>query len=163
MSGSTGPGAPGPTAEGPSRGAAGPVARRALLAAFPAAMFLLSMFWRFVPEPLSGPLGAFLSFTCHRMGSRCLHLAWGVTGLCARCTCFWLGMAAALASPVPAAAGTLRGATIGLAMLLPMALDGFLQYAGLYESTAAARIVTGVLGGAGTAVALRALLGPGRR
>jgi uncharacterized membrane protein len=135
-----------------------PAVRRLLAALFPAAMAALSICWRLVPGSLSRPLGSFLSLTCHRLASRSLHLPWGVSGLCARCTFYWLGLAVFILLPRVVPGRTLRALLAGFIMVLPMVIDGALQYAGLYESTNAMRIATGLLGGAGTAVALRALL-----
>ncbi len=42
----------------------------------------------------------------------------------------------------------------GLLLILPMALDGSLQFIGLYESTNIMRLFTGFLGGAGLCVLL---------
>ena len=69
-----------------------------------------------------------------------------MSGLCARCTAFWTGMALLAAVPV----ARLRiGFTASVLMLVPMIADGFMQYAGLYESTALLRTATGFLAGAG--------------
>ena len=91
-------------------------------------------------------LGKFLATTCHRIPERCITLPWGVSGLCARCTAFWTGMALLAAAPV----ARLRiGFTASVLMLVPMIADGFMQYAGLYESTTLLRTATGFLAGAG--------------
>lgn len=136
-----------------------PALRRLLAAIFPAAMFVASLSWPVLPRAGSRPLGSFLSLTCHRLAWRSLHLPWGVSGLCARCTFYWLGLAVFILLPRVVPGRTLRVLLAGFIMLLPMVIDGALQYAGLYESTNAMRIATGLLGGAGTAVALRAVLG----
>lgn len=97
-------------------------------------------------------LGSLLATTCHRILERCIPLPWGTSGLCARCTAFWAGMALAAAlfrSP-------LRGIPfpVRVAMILPMAADGSMQLAGLYESTLLLRISTGILAGAGVSLLL---------
>ncbi len=106
-------------------------------------------------HPLLGRAGAvelsrFLSSTCHRIPERCIALPWGSSGLCARCTAFWAGMALAAALPhgVRRAVKFPRQA----AMLLPMIADGFMQLAGLYESTLLLRTATGTLAGVGVSL-----------
>jgi len=92
-------------------------------------------------------LGAILSTTCHRIPERCIPLPWGTSGLCARCTDFWAGMAFAAAlvrSPLSSLPFPIRAA-----MILPLVADGVMQLAGLYESTLLPRSATGVLAGAG--------------
>jgi uncharacterized membrane protein len=126
-------------------------------------MFMLSVGWPLLPRSFARTTGFFLSLACHRMETRCLHMAWGVSGLCARCTFFWLGLAMAMILPQPSSGSRLRGALTGLALLLPMMIDGALQYAGLYESTNPIRTATGLLGGAGASMAFRALLSAGSR
>ncbi len=92
------------------------------------------------------------------MASRSLALPWGLSGLCARCTFFWLGFSVFLflaRLPLRSRASVLAG---GLLLLLPMSADGLMQSAGLYESVNSVRVITGLLGGSGAAMALRALL-----
>lgn len=85
-------------------------------------------------------------------------MPWGISGLCARCTSFWLGLSVFLflaRLPLRTRASVLAG---GLMLMLPMAADGLLQSAGLYESVNSVRFITGLLGGAGSAMVLRGLL-----
>jgi uncharacterized membrane protein len=90
-----------------------------------------------------------LSLTCHRLPSRSFEWA---PGLCARCTFFWIGV---LLSSTLMFFRKLPGSVLtGLLLILPMALDGSLQYIGLYESTNLARLLTGFLGGTGLCVLL---------
>jgi uncharacterized membrane protein len=126
-------------------------------------MFLSSISWPLLPIPVARPLGAFLSLTCHRLASRSLDLPWGACGLCARCTAFWLGLSVFILVPPPAPANTGRAMLLGFLLLLPLAVDGILQYAGLYESTNAVRTGTGMLAGAGAAIVLGAGLRAGSR
>jgi uncharacterized membrane protein len=105
----------------------------------------------------AGALDDFLGWTCHRMPSRCLELPWGISGLCARCTAFWAGLG------LSAFALLLSGARPrflpGALLLAPMAIDGGLQYLGVYESLQVVRIATGLLAGAGTAALMLFLAG----
>lgn len=91
-------------------------------------------------------LGNVLATTCHRMPERCIQLPWGTSGLCARCTAFWAGMALLTAMP---RARKRIGFPASALMLVPMIADGLLQYGGLYESTLLLRTATGFLAGAG--------------
>ncbi len=75
-------------------------------------------------------------------------------GLCARCTSFWLGMAF---SAVLLFFRKLPGSiAAGLLMMVPLVLDGTLQFAGFYQSTNLARLITGFLAGAGISVLFEA-------
>jgi len=123
-----------------------------LLLGIPAGlMFLFS-----IGRPAMGTGGNFidpvLSATCHRMPSRCLMLPWGITGLCARCTAFWLGLATGtliLYKPV------IRiPFWSGFPALLPLVADGMLQYHSSYESTNFLRLITGLAAGFGISVIL---------
>jgi|GEM_PF-1105053 len=140
-----------------------PALRRCAAAAFPAAMFLVSVTWPLLPHAVARPVGSFLSLTCHRLPSRSILLPWGLCGLCARCTAYWLGTAVFILFPPPVARRGVRSLLTGLALLLPLVIDGALQYAGLYESTNVLRVATGLLAGAGTAVLLRGALPASRR
>lgn len=103
-------------------------------------------------------LGNFLATTCHRIPERCIPLPWGISGLCARCTAFWAGMALLTAMPE---ARRRIGFPASVLMLVPMIADGLLQYAGLYESTLLLRTSTGFLAGAGFSVLLLSAAGRG--
>ena len=121
----------------------------AILLGVPAGlMFLFS-----VARPMMGSNENFidpvLSASCHRMPSRCIALPWGVSGLCARCTAFWLGLSAGilvmyrLLIRIPF--------RIGFPLLLPLIADGLLQYHLSYESSNLIRSVTGLAAGFGIA------------
>jgi len=104
------------------------------------------VFGAFVNPPFIRPL---LSLTCHRLPSRSFNWA---PGLCARCTFFWIGV---LLSSALMFFKKLPGSVLtGLLLILPMALDGSLQFIGFYESTNIMRLLTGFLGGAGLCVLL---------
>jgi uncharacterized membrane protein len=100
-------------------------------------------------------LSRLLSGTCHRIPERCIALPWGTSGLCARCTAFWAGMA--LLAALPELTRRRIGFPASVLMLVPMTADGLMQYAGLYESTLLLRIVTGSLAGAGFSLLLLGL------
>ena len=91
-----------------------------------------------------------LSASCHRMPSRCIALPWGTSGLCARCTAFWLGLATGILlmyKPmirIPF--------WTGFPLLLPLIADGLLQYNSVYESSNLIRSVTGLAAGFGISV-----------
>jgi len=120
-----------------------------LLAAVSLLFFAASLVQPALSGGASRQLGELLGKTCHRYPHRSLHLPWGTSGLCARCTAFWaaaglacLGLMAGMRPP---------GLAAGLLLILPLALDGGLQYAGLYESTNFLRILTGLAAGSGVA------------
>jgi uncharacterized membrane protein len=99
-----------------------------------------------------------LTLGCHAHPERCLEWRGRRMPICARCTGIVAGNLAAL--PWFAAQG-LPGtdlALAGLALLLPAALDGWLQLATRYRSGPARRLSTGLFAGFGQAlVALGAL------
>ena len=120
-----------------------------LLAAVSMAFFTASLIHPLLHGESGRILGELLGKTCHRFPHRSLHLPWGISGLCARCTAFW--GAAGLASLAMALGFRPPGLPAGLLMLVPLIADGGLQYLGLYESTNLMRVATGLLAGAGVA------------
>ncbi|MBN2588188.1 MAG: DUF2085 domain-containing protein [Candidatus Fermentibacteraceae bacterium] len=112
-------------------------------------LFLMSMV-----RPVLGEAGNFsdpvLTSLCHRMQSRCIHLPWGPSGLCARCTAFWFGLflgTVAMYRPrfrLPFWSG--------LPALLPLIADGLVQLCTTYQSSNPVRMLTGLAAGLGIAV-----------
>lgn len=99
--------------------------------------------------PLLRPL---MRLSCHRIPRRSLAFPWGTAGQCARCTGFWAGALAISAVMVfRMVPGTLG---LGFCLVIPMVVDGSLQYIGLYESTNLIRLVTGAAAGAGLGILL---------
>jgi uncharacterized membrane protein len=138
--------------------------RSALVAAGTVALLLLllSLLHGLLPPSLTRLGDPVLSVTCHRLPERSIRLPWGVTGLCARCTAFWSGLAAgALLSVLTGRAPVKIG--ISFLMLLPMIIDGSMQYLGVYNSSGPLRIVTGLVCGLGFAFVLAALSTRGGR
>ncbi len=119
-------------------------------------LLLLSLLTPLLPESLSRSTDPVLSATCHRLPARSLQLPWGITGLCARCTSFWAGVTAGVAI-VLVTGRKILGIPVAFLMLLPMILDGSLQYLGLYESSNALRVMTGASSGFGLAFILAVL------
>ena len=122
----------------------------AILLGVPAGlMFLFS-----IARPVMGDSGDFidpvLSATCHRLTSSCLTLPWGISGLCARCTAFWLGLAAGVVLMY----SHIRKIPFwtGFPLLLPLIADGLLQFHSSYESCNFVRLVTGLAAGSGISV-----------
>ncbi|MCK5115122.1 MAG: DUF2085 domain-containing protein [Candidatus Aegiribacteria sp.] len=122
----------------------------AILLGVPAGlMFLFSIAW-----PVSGSsedaIDPILSASCHRIPSRCIELPWGISGLCARCTAFWLGLSAGILAMyrplirIPF--------WTGFPLLLPLIADGLLQYHSIYESSNLLRSVTGLAAGFGISI-----------
>jgi uncharacterized membrane protein len=85
---------------------------------------------------------------CHGRPERCLHLYGIPMPICARCAGIYLGMLAGLAlfRLIPLLRERLMRA-VAFAAVVPLAVDGLTQLAGLRESTNALRIATGVIAG----------------
>ena len=122
----------------------------AILLCVPAGlMFLFS-----IARPVMGSSGNFidpvLSASCHRMSFRCIALPWGISGLCARCTAFWMGLSAGI---LVMYRPMIRLAFwTGFPLLLPLIADGLLQYHSMYESSNFLRSVTGLAAGFGISI-----------
>lgn len=99
------------------------------------------------PEMIRLPFRIF----CHGIASRSIEIAGTPMPICARCTGIYAGMLCA------ALMWLIRGWSqrIGVAgwvavlMIIPLAIDGTTQAAGLRESVNALRLLTGFLAGAG--------------
>ena len=119
----------------------------AILLGVPAGlMFLFS-----VARPVLGNDGNIidpvLSASCHRMPSRCIALPWGISGLCARCTAFWLGLMSGILIMYRPMFRVLFW--VGILLLLPLIADGLVQYHSSYMSNNLIRSVTGLAAGFG--------------
>ena len=115
----------------------------------PSALFgLSSLLHPVLPDGVTRFIDPALSLTCHRLPQRLLTMPWGPSGLCSRCTGFWLGLLTcaltlhlsrrAPASLVPA-----------VLLLLPGLVDVVLLMAGLWSGSNLVRSVTGLAGGWG--------------
>jgi|TARA_Y100001980_G_C14360272_1_gene168406 uncharacterized membrane protein len=82
--------------------------------------------------------------TCHQAADRSFHIGVRKFPVCARCTGIYAG---ALASVV--ISFWLQSPILFAAMLLPMILDGTIQYFTKYRSTNTRRFVTGAVFGYG--------------
>ncbi|MCK5065756.1 MAG: DUF2085 domain-containing protein [Candidatus Fermentibacteraceae bacterium] len=122
----------------------------ALLLGVPAAVFFLLS----VAFPVLGKTGdifdPILSATCHRLTERCIQMPWGTTGLCARCTAFWFGLAVGISFMYP---GIIRiPFWTGVLFLIPLIIDGVVQSVTPYESTNVLRVLTGLTAGTGISI-----------
>ena len=83
---------------------------------------------------------------CHGIPSRCLTL-WNVPmPICARCTAIYAGFFAGLMTFLAIRTDRLRTLRwFAIVAVLPLALDGLTQAAGLRESTNTLRMATGLL------------------
>lgn len=128
-------------------------------------------------EPVTWPY-AFGALVCHQLPDRSFTIAGNQFPVCERCLAVELGMVAALAAAVLVAPrggfvtalsaflpGRLRSRAgvlaTGVALMLPMVLDGGLQLATAYVSATPQRLLTGFLygiGQAGVVIGLVALL-----
>ncbi len=122
----------------------------ALLLGVPAAIFFLLS----VAFPVLGKTGEIfdpiLSATCHRLPERCIQMPWGTSGLCARCTAFWFGLAVGISFMYP---NTIRiPFWIGVLFLIPLIIDGVVQSETAYESSNILRTLTGLTAGTGISI-----------
>ncbi len=129
----------------------------ALLLGVPAALFFLLS----VAFPVLGKTGEIfdpiLSATCHRLPERCIQMPWGASGLCARCTTFWFGLAIGISFMYP------RIIRIpfwtGALFLIPLIIDGIVQNATAYESSNMLRTLTGFVAGSGISILIFGKMG----
>lgn len=102
-------------------------------------------------NPLAGYIYLFFKPTCHQLAKRSIFL-WGhQMGVCARCSGFWFFamMAGYIFAIIPYDKKSKPMKPIWLLIgILPLALDGSMQFVGIYESTNISRIVTGAIAGA---------------
>lgn len=112
-------------------------------------LFFAAPLLRSVDSAISAPLYHTFSHVCHQFPDRCFFIAGEPLAVCVRCSLLYLGFFASLLvypffsrrhNFVPAA-------KLLLLAFLPMALDVGLQFAGLSQSTAWTRAVTGSLAG----------------
>ena len=118
-------------------------------------------------EPVTWPY-AFGALVCHQLPDRSFTIAGNQFPVCERCLAVELGMVAALAAAVLVAPrggfvtalsaflpGRLRSRAgvlaFGVALMLPMVLDGGLELATAYVSATPQRLLTGFLYGIGQA------------
>jgi len=95
---------------------------------------------------------------CHGNPDRCLRVGGRRMPICARCTGFVAGNLLGLAVLLAFGPAPWSWALAGLALLVPVGLDGALQAAGRWTSTNPRRLATGLLGGAGQILILGAVL-----
>ncbi len=83
--------------------------------------------------------------TCHQKASRSFVIKGYQLPVCARCTGMFLGYIIGLILSVMNAISIL----IGIILIIPCFIDGFIQYRYNYESTNSRRFLTGFLAGIG--------------
>ena len=122
----------------------------ALLLGVPAVIFFLLS----VTFPVLGTTGEIfdpiLSATCHRLPERCIQMPWGTSGLCARCTTFWFGLAIGISFMYPKIIRI--PFLIGVLFLIPLIIDGVVQSVTAYESNNMLRTLTGLTAGSGISI-----------
>lgn len=97
--------------------------------------------------PLRRTLGeAGVWIGCHQAPERSFFFRGAQFPVCARCTGVIL---AQTGTALAALAGRSASPAVGAVLMIPMAVDWALQYAGIRESNNTRRFVTGVLAGAG--------------
>ena len=132
----------------------------ALLLGLPSLLLFMLSVLRPLMDGAGNPADTLLSALCHRLPSRSISLPWGHSGLCARCTAFWLGLGTgvvAMYRPV------LRlPFWIGLPLLVPFLADGLFQLHTSYLSSNPVRVLTGLAAGLGAAVVFLGIHRSGR-
>jgi len=100
------------------------------------------------------PLLRGIPMGCHRMPHRSLHFRGRQFPVCARCTGILLGYLTYPAFVIGLWPATVLG---GLLLNIPALVDGSTQLRGFRESTNPLRLVTGLMSGAGQAMAASAI------
>lgn len=108
-------------------------------------------------SPRMRPLLA-VALGCHGNPDRCLTIGSWRTPICARCVGFVAGNLLGLGTLLAFGPASWTWALVGVALLVPVAVDGSLQAAGRYHSTNPRRLLTGVLGGLGQIALIGAFL-----
>lgn len=88
-----------------------------------------------------------VSFGCHQMPHRSFYYKEKQFPLCARCTGILIGYMVGI---VWAAVAGYFSIILSLLLILPLLIDGGIQYVIKKESTNTRRLVTGILAGVGT-------------
>ena len=96
---------------------------------------------------------------CHQKASRSLFINQNQLPFCSRCTAIWIGVAIGLFLSLFLKINlTPRFLGIFLICLLPLAIDGFGQLLGFWESTNLIRILTGFPAGFASGVAIYSII-----
>jgi uncharacterized membrane protein len=99
-----------------------------------------------------------LNLICHRIPERTFNIHGIYFPVCARCTGFYLG---AFSYFIYAyffyIDYTLYLVSLGILMMIPTFLDGFTQLGGSRMSNNTLRLLTGLLGGVGLAIVVKAI------
>lgn len=98
-------------------------------------------------------------YICHRKPERSFHIKNHQFPVCARCTGFYMGLIAYLICNLFYTHNyDLNMLIISIILMIPVAIDGFTQYAGLRESTNELRLITGFIGGIGLIIFLKIII-----
>jgi uncharacterized membrane protein len=108
-------------------------------------------------SPRLRPLVA-VALGCHANPDRCLTIRGRRMPICARCVGFVGGNVLGLAGLLAFGPASWSWALVGLALLVPVAVDGSIQAAGRWYSTNGRRLATGFLGGVGQIALIGAFL-----
>ncbi|MBN1434735.1 DUF2085 domain-containing protein [Candidatus Fermentibacterales bacterium] len=109
-----------------------------------------SLLWAVAPGWIMSWLEPVFDLTCHRLPDRLLMLPWGASGLCSRCTGFWLGGAIG-AALLAGRCRSPRSFLPGALLLVPVLVDVALIQLTPYQGATLVRLVTGLLAGGGFA------------
>ncbi|HAV24395.1 MAG TPA: hypothetical protein DCX46_13095 [Bacteroidetes bacterium] len=97
-----------------------------------------------------GAVYAFYGRVCHQLPDRSVTWFGGPWAVCHRCSAIYLSFAAVLLFfPVVRSLDSWKppGPAVIVGLLLPMALDGLLDFVGILDATTSSRVITGMLAG----------------
>lgn len=128
------------------------LALRFSIFAFYFAIFCLAIYAPIIQHFAGYPAGeniySLFSPICHEYPTRCFWIFDRPWALCARCSSAYVGIALSALLLRPKLS-FLKRAGLGGSFIVLAAIDPILQLFGFYESTNIARLLTGLLGGAG--------------
>ena len=98
-------------------------------------------------------------YICHRNPERSFFIKGHQFPVCARCTGFYVGLAAYLVwNHFNGHSYDFNTLMMAIVLMIPTAVDGFTQYFGKRESTNALRFATGFAGGIGLIIFLKIVI-----
>lgn len=98
-------------------------------------------------------------YICHRKPERSFFIKGHQFPVCARCTGFYTGLLVYLIfNFFYKHAYDINMLLISMALMIPVAVDGFSQYFGPRESTNNLRFITGFIGGIGLIIFLKIII-----
>ena len=98
-------------------------------------------------------------YLCHRKPERSFFIKGHQFPVCARCTGFYTGLVVFLVWNCFFKVNYgINSLVLSMALMIPVAIDGFTQYFGPRESTNTLRFLTGFIGGIGLIIFLKIII-----